>query len=156
MSSPPAGSPAPPVPRCQPTQLALAQHSLGAYTGHQVAAFVLTNKSSGTCYLYGYPGLGLLDGGGHRLPVQVLRGGGQAAIASAPQTVQLPPGASASFTAEWSTLQSGPTPCATSRQVQVTPPDDVEQLTIPGQIGTCGAINLTPVFPGADGAPGPG
>ncbi len=152
--SPPVTSPAPKVPRCQANQLALALHPLGLYTGHRVMAFVLTNKTSTTCFLYGYPGVGLLDAAGHPIPVQVIRGGGQAAIASAPQTVQLAPGGTASFTAEWAALQSGPTPCPTSAQVQVTPPDDFDQLTIPEQIGPCGFINVTPVFPGGNGAPG--
>ncbi len=132
--------------RCQVSQLALTtgQHNAGA--GSVQEAFIFTNTSQTTCELAGYPGMQMLAAGA-QIPTKVIRTPG-----SEP-TVTLAPGGAASFLAQWHDQTGYTTPCATSQQVEVTPPDAYSQLTIATSIQACpdGTINVSAVAAGTTG-----
>ena len=129
---------------CQASQLSLStgQHSAGAGTVQET--FVFTNTSQTTCQLSGYPGMQMMSGG-QQIPTKVVRTPGSA------QTVTLAPGQTASFAAQWHDQTGYTTPCATSQQVQVTPPNATAQLTATASIQACpdGTINVTAVTAGS-------
>lgn len=131
---------------CQPSQLSLStgQHTAGAGTIEE--AFILTNTSQSSCTLYGYPGMQML-GGGRQIPTRVVR------TPHSEQTVTLAPGGTSSFLAQWHDQTGYTTPCATSQQVEVTPPNTYSQLTVAASIQACpdGTINVTPVTAGSTG-----
>lgn len=130
--------------RCQVTQLSLStgQHSAGAGTVQET--FILTNTSQSTCQLSGYPGMQMMSGG-QQIPTKVVRTPG-----SEP-TVTLAPGATSSFLAQWHDQTGYTTPCATSQQVEVTPPNAFSQLTVTASIQACpdGTINVSAVTAGS-------
>jgi hypothetical protein len=124
-------------------------------TGSQGAAGTLEvtiglkNTSTVTCTLFGYPGGLLLDGAGHPLPTTVLRGGSYRFTSFAPTTVTLVPTASAYFNIGYSDVPAGSeTSCPTSTSMEITPPDDVNHLTIPAQFTVCneGTLTFSPVL----------
>jgi hypothetical protein len=133
--------------RCQTSQLSLStgQHNAGA--GSVQEAFIFTNSSPTACQLAGYPGMQMLAAGGGKIPTNVVRTPG-----SEP-TVTLAPGGAASFLAQWHDQTGYTTPCATSQQVEVTPPDAFTQLTIATSIQACpdGTINVSAVTAGTTG-----
>lgn len=132
--------------RCLVSQLSLSagQHTAGAGTVQE--AFILTNRGQSSCQLFGYPGMQMLSGG-RQISTKVVRTPG------AEQTVTLAPGGTASFMATWHDQTGYTTPCATSQQVEVTPPNAYSQLTIPASIQACpdGTINVTAVTAGSTG-----
>jgi hypothetical protein len=138
---------------CLPAQLTvLAGPSEGA-AGTIGRVYQLQNSSSATCSLFGYPGLGLLDGSSKPLPTTVVRQPGATEAA-----VTLTPGGSAYFTATWpdATGYNGAT-CPTSAALEITPPNDTTQVVVNGAGGViqafggtttglqCGTITVTPV-----------
>ncbi len=141
----PTPAPSGPGP-CQTSQLSLStgQHTAGAGTVQET--FILTNTSQTTCTLYGYPGMQMLSGG-HPIATKVVR------TAGPEQTVTLAPSATSSFNAQWHDQTGYTTPCATSQQVEVTPPNTSSQLTVAASIQACpdGTINVTAVTAGSTG-----
>jgi hypothetical protein len=110
----------------------------------------LKNTSTVTCTLFGYPGGLLLDGSGNPLPTTVVRGGSYHFTSSiSPTTVTLAPGTTAYFNIGFSDVPTAPaTSCPTSASLEVTPPDDVNHLTITAQWTVCnqGTLDVSPVF----------
>jgi hypothetical protein len=110
----------------------------------------LKNTSTVACTLFGYPGGLLLDAGGHPLPTTVVRGGNYRFTSSIPSTtVTLAPSASAYFNMGYSDVPSGSeTVCPTSASLEITPPDDVNHVTIAAQLTVCnqGTLTVSPVF----------
>ncbi|MGH7919636.1 MAG: DUF4232 domain-containing protein [Candidatus Dormibacteraceae bacterium] len=135
------------VTRCLVSQLSLSAGQPSAGAGSIQQAFVLTNKSQISCALIGYPGMQMLGSGGAKIPTTVVRTPGTK------QTVTLAPGGTASFLAQWHDQTGYATPCATSQQVEVTPPNAYKQLVITQSIQACpnGQINVTAVAAGSTG-----
>ncbi|HUY99422.1 MAG TPA: DUF4232 domain-containing protein [Thermomicrobiaceae bacterium] len=143
---------------CQPAQLRAGVGSSNGATGHILTVFTLMNTSTATCTLYGYPGMQLLDGSGNPLPTTVHRGGAGSPFAlldDPAQLVYLAPGDSASFDVGFAHIPSGAYPnCPVSAQLEITPPNDYSQLTIPAMIDACGGqLYTSPVVWGTQGVP---
>jgi uncharacterized protein DUF4232 len=124
-----AARPVPYGSTCQPAALRL---SLGppvsGATSQYVTMLALTNVSAAGCDLDGYPGVAVLGGTGAVLPFDVRWGGGQMLTRSVPALVPLAPGATAYLGIDkWACF--GRT-YATSRTVQVIPPNDYQPLTL--------------------------
>jgi Domain of unknown function (DUF4232) len=120
--------PRPALPRCHTSQLAATFTGLNAAMGGQRGAtLVLTNRSSRTCYVYGYVGLGFLGTRG-ALPTHVT-------WISAPHSrVTLRPGGNARAMMTWREYLEGMDPPVTlvsPQQVQITPPDEYTHLIQP-------------------------
>jgi hypothetical protein len=115
--------------------------------GHGQQIVSLSNTGPGVCTLYGFPGLGLLNGAGQSVPLVVTRAAsaGFAFPAIPETTVTLTPGGEpAAFGMEWINGQSSGT-----YSLQVTPPNDTGYLVVPNQIDyfADNQVTVTPVAP---------
>ena len=145
-----------PTAACQPNQLSLAYDPLdspGGAAGSVGLTYRLTNTSTGTCSLTGYPGLQLRDSAGHPMTTTVTR-----STVITPSRVSLTPGASAFFTIIFATQTGfGNLVCPTSASLAVIPPNDRSALVLTGAGGElqvyggntqhlqCGNITVTAV-----------
>jgi hypothetical protein len=117
--APPGSGP----PRCHTSQLAAAFTGLnGAMGGQRGMTLILTNRSSRTCYVYGYEGLGFLDSGDGPLPTHLTR-------VSVPHAqVTLRPGANAQAMLTWRVYPDSSGPLEYPQSVEITPPDEYTHL----------------------------
>lgn len=141
----------------------------GAAAGSIGLVLVLTNGSSSTCTLTGYPGVAGLDASGAQA-VQASREaqgplGGLETGSQTPPTVTLAPGGQASATVEGSDNPTGSgsaTSCPTYPDLAVTLPATTQPVTVaadlPGAVRPgfpgCNGLQVTPVVPGTSGHTG--
>jgi hypothetical protein len=122
------------VPRCQPGELSIAYDrsaSSGGAAGSFGMTYRLTDTSSSTCELHGYPGLQLRDQQGKPLPTTTIRSphGGV-------PTVTLAPGDHAWFDIEFATQTGfGNLTCPRSTSLAVIPPNEYSHLVVRGTGG---------------------
>ncbi|MBX6384718.1 MAG: DUF4232 domain-containing protein [Microbispora sp.] len=132
--------------RCRTTDLRARVGRQGAAAGNRYAPLVLTNTSAKTCWVYGYPGLILIDGRGDVLRTRVRR------ESVAAHRVTLRPGASAHARLHWTVVPSGnETRCPAAARLLVIPPDEMAHLEAPLSAAVCddGRIDVRPMAPGA-------
>jgi hypothetical protein len=156
---------APAVARCRDGQISATNEGGGSGLGHQDQVILFTNQSRATCLLTGYPAVAGLDAEGNQV-VQAQRTpgdymGGLPPGVTAPPTVRLIPGQSASAVIEGTDVPVGSaTSCPHYPALLVTPPGlsdsvrvSVSDLGInpPGLPG-CGPIEVHPVVPGSSGS----
>jgi len=103
------------------------------------------------CVLYGYPGALLLGPAPQRnpLPTLVKRGGDLSFLQIPVSTVDIAPGTSGYFNLGYSDVVSGgETSCPTSSFIEITPPNDTQQLVLPASIRACGGgqLSVSPLF----------
>jgi Protein of unknown function (DUF4232) len=138
---------------CQPAQLQMTPQTGSGAAGTIQESILMTNISSTTCTMDGYPGMQLLDGNGNSLPTNVVRGGttfGAAAANQPPALVTLAPQKSAAFSLSYSDVPEGTaTSCPTSAKSEITPPNDTAFAVITIAITACGqgTIHVSPVYP---------
>jgi hypothetical protein len=140
---------------CQPSQLAVTESGSGGAAGTIEDTFTLTNTSTTTCTLYGYPGMALLSASGSELPTNVIRGGGLNFENIAPTFISLSPTQSSLFNLGFSDVVQGTTGCSVASQVEITPPNDYSFLTVPvTTIDACGngTMHVSAVFASSDSA----
>ena len=134
---------------CLPSQLHVAVTGSEGAAGTTEISFSLTDSSSLSCTMYGYPGMLLLSAGGAELPTVVTRGGGLSFENVAPTNVVLKPGQAAFFNLGYNDVTQGTTSCSSAPQVEITPPNDTSYavVSVP-QINACGngALNVSAVF----------
>ncbi|MEU5096476.1 DUF4232 domain-containing protein [Streptomyces sp. NPDC020996] len=135
--------------RCHTSELRATVGPNDPGAGQEHFPVVLTNASSRTCTVRGYPGAAFVDASGHQLGPDPKRSPGT------PTTVTLAPGGSA-----WAGLSfsnpdvSGADP-ATPASLVVTPPDELDSLTVTwtgGQVpvsGNSSTVYLTVLRPGS-------
>jgi uncharacterized protein DUF4232 len=114
---------------CIPTDLTLTLATVGGAAGRDVGVFVFTNASSAPCSLIGYPGLQLLDSASRPVSTQVTDSldssfGADYSVAAI-QPVNLNPGGTAKFSAEWATQVGA---CIQPSGFAVIPPNTTAQL----------------------------
>lgn len=146
--------------RCRADQLHASLGQAGAAAGHVGDTITLHNASATTCTLEGYPGLALLGSGGRPLPTEVHRGAGYIVRPETPTLVTLAPGQDASFALGYAdaTGYSGQA-CPTSQSVEVTPPNAFHFLVLAASLapyGPCGAVTVSPLYPGTGPQPASG
>jgi hypothetical protein len=147
-ASTPTAGPTTPIstPMCTATQLTAALGGGDAGAGNLYRYLVLTNKSTTTCHLTGFPGVSMLDANGKQI--------GQPATRTQTSYTQvvLAPGGSASDTIHTVNQQG---PClATSTQLRIYPPGSKASLLIPGQVTECyNTFEITPLSAGKGGTP---
>ncbi|MGO9458230.1 MAG: DUF4232 domain-containing protein [Acidimicrobiales bacterium] len=115
--------------------------------------FSLTNTTSSTCTMRGYPGMLLLGSGGTALPTTVVRGGGLSFERVPVSTVTLAPSKVAYFNVGYSDVVAVPPACSTASGVEVTPPTALTHATVHGlTIEACsdGTLHVSPVFGSTD------
>jgi hypothetical protein len=137
--------------RCHTTALTASPGSGQGAAGHLFLVVKLTNISSSTCHLFGFPGMGLLDASRNQLATTVVRNGGQLPQAT-PATVSLSAGAVASFTLSYSDVPTGSATCPEASFANVTPPDEQDPVLLTTKLAPCGGvIDVSPVVAGPDG-----
>lgn len=116
--------------RCHTADLAGRLRGLDSGAGNRYAVIVLTNRSTRTCRIYGYGGIGLLDANRRPVPTRQVRD-----PAALPRLITLRPGASAYSRLHWGAVpatgdnQTGP--CQPqARYLLVTPPDETRSITV--------------------------
>jgi hypothetical protein len=102
-----------------------------ASAGHRGQIFILSNTSGRTCYLYGHPGMDILDAKGQSLHAKVVWNGPRPAL------VRLAPGGKASFAAEWADPGVYPQGCPTGSSIEITPPNAYRHLTMSFAMPRC-------------------
>jgi hypothetical protein len=127
--------------RCHTSQLAAAFVSTQGAAGSSIGTFSLTNTSSSTCTLLGFPGIALTDDAGHEVVPPPERNGAIPA-----SKVTLTSGQHATFAMRWENDVNG-TGCFDVSRVVITPPDETDSITIPA-VDTDGA-KLEPCGSGA-------
>jgi hypothetical protein len=136
---------APSTPMCATSQLTAALGGGDAAAGSLFRYLVLTNHSSTTCHLTGYPGVSLLDAGGKQIGTPADRQPSRYA------PVVLRAGASASDTIH--TVNHMGTCLPTSAKVRIYPPGNTASMVIAGRITNCDHLfTITPMVAGRNGS----
>lgn len=149
----------PPAPSCGNDQLAIALGGAGGGLGHEGQALLITNVSSATCTLFGYPGVAGLDDAGQQV-IQAVRtlsgylGGLWNSPEGPPPTVTLAPQQTASALVEWTDVNMGSTPCVQLHGLLVTAPNTTRSVDLPVAASPCSGMEVHPVVPGTSGTVG--
>lgn len=139
---------------CLATQLSLQPHQGGGAAGTISLTVSMTNTSSTTCTLEGYPGMQLLSAQGTPIPTTVVRGGLAGDLsaegAKPPSLVTLSPGQVATFALQYEDVPVGnETTCPTSAKAEITPPNDTAPAVVALVVSPCngGTVHVSPVYP---------
>jgi Protein of unknown function (DUF4232) len=111
--------------------------------------FKITNNSGSSCVMWGYPGALMLAADGSPLTTIVKRGGELSFLEATVETVQVASGSSAYFNLGYSDVTSGTeTSCPKSSSLEITPPNDTQQLVVQISVDACGGglLSVSPVF----------
>ncbi|MET8076697.1 DUF4232 domain-containing protein [Streptomyces sp. NPDC005303] len=143
---------APPSPvggtRCHTSELSASVGRNDPGAGQENFPVVLTNRSSRTCTLYGYPGIAFVDASGKQLGPDPQRS------ATGPETVKLAPGRSAWAGMSFANPEVSGAATATPAALVVTPPDEKDPLKVAwksGKVPVSGnesSVRLIPFSPG--------
>ncbi|MFJ5289206.1 MULTISPECIES: DUF4232 domain-containing protein [unclassified Streptomyces] len=121
-----ANSPAPTAStRCRSSELSLSVGDDHPGAGQENFALVLTNTSSHTCTVSGFPGLEFVDNGGSQVSVDPERTG------SSGGPVKVAPGATAWAPLSFTNPEVSGSGKVTPPTVRVTPPDETAPLIVP-------------------------
>ncbi|MFF1721226.1 DUF4232 domain-containing protein [Streptomyces sviceus] len=143
---------APPSPaagtRCHTSELSASVGRNDPGAGQENFPVVLTNESSRTCTLHGYPGTAFVDASGKQLGPDPERS------ATGPETVKLAPGQSAWAGLSFANPEVSGAGTATPAALLVTPPDEEDPLKVTwkaGEVPVSGnesSVRLIPFSPG--------
>ena len=137
------------TPMCATSQLTGSLGGSDAAAGSLYRYLVLTNHSSTTCHLTGYPGLSMLNGSGQQIGQPATR---QSMTYSA---IVLKPGGSASDTIH--TVNHQGTCLPASSQLKIYPPGNTASLVVSGSVTNCdNQFLITPLAAGSGGNPASG
>ena len=134
--------------RCHTSELRATVGRNNPGAGQENFPVVLTNTSSRTCTVRGYPGAAFVNGSGTQLGPDPKRSSGT------PATVTLRPGRSAWAGLTFSNPEISGARTATPTSLLVTPPDERDSLTVTwkgGQVpvsGNASSVRLTAFSPG--------
>ncbi|MEU0029339.1 DUF4232 domain-containing protein [Streptomyces sp. NPDC006335] len=134
--------------RCHTSELSASVGRNNPGAGQENFPVVLTNTSSRTCTLYGYPGTAFVDASGKQLGPDPRRSSGDL------QTVTLAPGRSAWAGLSFANPEVSGAGTATPAALLVTPPDEEDPLKVTwkgGEVpvsGTESSVRLIPFSPG--------
>lgn len=134
--------------RCHTSELSASVGRNNPGAGQENFPVVLTNKSTRTCTLYGYPGTAFVDASGKQLGPDPERSGGK------PETVKLAPGGSAWAGLSFANPEISEAATADPAALLVTPPDEEDPLKVTwkgGAVPVSGdesSVRLIPFSPG--------
>ncbi|MCT7353542.1 DUF4232 domain-containing protein [Streptomyces sp. 15-116A] len=135
--------------RCRTSELSASVGRMDPGAGQRNFPVVLTNDSSRTCTVYGYPGAAFVDAAGRQLGPDPVRTPGDA------RSVTLAPGESAWAGLRYASPGVSGARTAVPAALLVTPPDEREPLKVPwkaGEVpvgGNSSKVFLTVLQPGA-------
>jgi hypothetical protein len=134
--------------RCHTSELSASVGRNDPGAGQENFPVVLTNESSRTCTLHGYPGTAFVDAAGKQLGPDPKRS------ATEPETVKLAPGQSAWAGLSFSNPEVSGAGTATPAALLVTPPDEEDPLKVTWKAGLVpvsgneSSVRLIPFSPG--------
>ncbi len=134
--------------RCHTSMLSAHVRLGSPGAGQRYAFLVLTNTSSLTCRIFGYPGMQLLTASGGNVATKVIR------TTPEPRLVTVVPGGHVYSLLHWTVVPAGDeaSPCEPlATMAHVTPPDETAPLTTAwpgGSVCQHGRIYVTPLRPG--------
>lgn len=128
-ASPAAPSSAPATTRCRTSELRASVGRNDPGAGQENHPVVLTNTSSRTCTLHGYPGAAFVDASGKQLGPDPRR------RPESPARLRLAPGGSAWAGLSYANPELSGARTATPAALLVTPPDEREPLRVPWTAG---------------------
>ncbi|MEU0076073.1 DUF4232 domain-containing protein [Streptomyces sp. NPDC006332] len=143
-----AASPAAASGRCHTSELRASVGRNDPGAGQENFPIVLTNASSRTCTVRGYPGAAFLDKSGRQLGPDPKRS------SATPETVTLAPGKSAWAGLSFANPEISGAHAATPASLLVTPPNERDPLKVPwrgGKVPVSGnesSVRLIPFSPG--------
>jgi hypothetical protein len=129
--------------RCHTSELRASVGRVDPGAGQRNFPLVLTNTSSRTCTLYGYPGAAFVDASGRQVGADPRRAPGS------PKTVTLAPGRSAWAGLSFASPEVSGARAVTPAALLVTPPDERDSLTVEwrgGKVpvgGTAATVSVT-------------
>jgi hypothetical protein len=134
--------------RCHTSELGASVGRNNPGAGQENFPVVLTNRSSRTCTLHGYPGTAFVDASGKQLGPDPKRS------SAGSETVSLAPGQSAWAGLSFANPEVSGAGTATPAALLVTPPDEEDPLKVAwkaGEVpvsGTEASVRLIPFSPG--------
>ncbi|CAL9348140.1 hypothetical protein SUDANB145_00412 [Streptomyces sp. enrichment culture] len=134
--------------RCRTTELRASVGRVDPGAGQRNFPVVLTNTSSRTCTLYGYPGAAFVDASGKQLGPDPVRD------PASPRTVTLTPGKSAWSALSFASPDISGARTAAPATLLVTPPDERDALEVTWKAGEVpvggneSEVSLTALTPG--------
>lgn len=134
---------------CQVSDLHASVEGTEGAAGTIEVTFRLTNVSPSTCVFWAYPGALLLSHSGAPLPTDVIPGGSLSFLNIPVTTTTVVAGGSAFFNLGYSDVVSGgESSCPTATSLEITPPNDTQQLVVQVTIDACdgGRLSVSPVF----------
>ncbi|MBO0713843.1 MAG: DUF4232 domain-containing protein, partial [Acidimicrobiales bacterium] len=120
---------------CQAGQLSASLLHTGAAAGSAIDVIGLTNASSTTCTLDGYPGLALSNAQGQAIPATV--GQGPVGGVAGPTPITLTPGSSASFDVQFSSGTGIPGATCQPSTIGVIPPGSSAPVPLGTTVNVC-------------------
>jgi hypothetical protein len=131
------------VPRCHTPELRVYLVGGGGAAGTIVSDIAFRNRSGHTCFVFGYPGLGLESARHFLLPSRVTWGSTPARRDPRPHRVVLRRGRAAYANLSWSDVPTGSERCVQPRWLEVTPPDEFTHRIVPFKAPVCSRGHLT-------------
>ncbi|MER7563836.1 DUF4232 domain-containing protein [Streptomyces sp. NPDC097941] len=134
--------------RCHTSELSASVGRNNPGAGQENFPVVLTNRSSRTCTLYGFPGTAFVDASGKQLGPDPQRS------TTEPEMVKLAPGRSAWAGLSFANPEVSGADTATPAALVVTPPDEEDPLKVAwksGEVPVSGnesSVRLIPFSPG--------
>ena len=117
--------------RCATRDVQITQSDHEGATGNGISTFKIVNRSPSACFLQGYPGFELVDGGGHHIADAARSLNSFFGSYPPPHKVVIEAGGQTTFDVTWGQND----PCGNTRAwrpaaFRVTPPDDVDSATV--------------------------
>lgn len=137
------------TPHCSGTQLRFTALGSNGAAGTIADAVQVTNAGPAACWTYGYVGLTIIDGAGHRLPTTTVRGAPMATVPGTAERVTLPAGEWAWFALAYhdSAPPSCQNPPASGTRLAVIAPDTTQSQEVTLRTdAACGRIGVSPVL----------
>jgi hypothetical protein len=133
------------IPRCHTSELRVYVVRMGVAAGTAAGDLGFRNIGSHTCFVYGYPGLGLEDSRHRATPSRVTWGSTVARRDPGRRRVALPVGKAAFANLSFSDVPRGSERCSPSAWLEVTPPDERTHRLVPfgGPICDHGHLTVT-------------
>jgi hypothetical protein len=129
--------------RCHTPDLRVYLVGGGGAAGTLVSDIAFRNRSGHSCFVFGYPGLGLENSLHRVLPSRVTWGSTPARRDPGRHRVFLRPGHAAFANLSWSDVPRGSERCVQPAWLEVTPPDEFTHRLVPFKAPVCSHGHLT-------------
>lgn len=147
---PSRAAPAASTPRCHTGRLYIAPvpNSGQGAMGHVSLVFSVKSLAQHACYLYGFPGMQMVDAGGHDIATRVQWGHGYAYTNQPKAYITLKTGQAAYFNIIWTHFPTPGQSCPTASYLLVTPPDETTTIAVPVSLQqVCGGkLTTSPII----------